>query len=935
MASSSMQHFIIQEAVDFAFRRGQLVHYASLRTMPGFFLALRDAFSELKRSLVLPDQLIEYAGNGTPAQQELANLYALYQNRLRELGWADSEGVGWLTMELMQADSTVANSIRLVVLDGFDSFTGAQHRALELLAGQVGDIFITLPGEANSKRLVHQRFINSLERLKGELKPKVVKTSRGPSLPPHVLHLEQSLLDPGERPIMGTEHPFLLEARSPAEEAREALRWIKARVVRDGISPADCAIFTPNSELYNPFLHASAQEFGIPTYFSQGTSLSASPPIRALFNLLALPAQNFNSRLLFNVLRSPYFHFGLDSSSIDQLEEISRRAKIIEGQKQWEETWDRLRIRPAGHFDRYDEDRWSQLPRGEQAESLQNALQGCFDVLKLPAGAQTRTSWVSWLEDVLDRLAFFDQANNERDEAAGETVRETLRALVLSETVLGERGLAYKDFVSSLQSALSGAGLREPLLRGQEAVWIGQMADARGVRFKAVALLGFSEGLFPQVERADPFLDESLRNALGLEQRLRREQAGVFYQALTRTDRYLLITRPYLAENGEEWEPSSYWKDAESRFDRSALKKVGPEDALSLNDAASSQELLFWAVRHRSLPERFSELTPRWETLHHARDILRARRAKRAMGAYNGVSQSLSDHLAKRYPPGSTWSASRLEAYGSCPHQFYVNVALDLEPRTPPTPGWNASQRGAMFHRILEQVYTRVGDPLDVGALQAVLPEVAEEVFEDAPAEFGFRPSPLWEIEKLEILSTLQQTIDALSSASQGWRPIAYEQTFGMNGNPPLQIEVAGETLQIRGMIDRIDRNDRGELRVVDYKTGTSHQDPKDLENGTRLQLPLYALATQETLQMGTVVDGLYWSISSAEEGKLKLSAFKNENGQGVEQAITVALEHLKRILAGIRAGEFPPSPPKAGCPSYCAAAQWCWLYEPAQGGGK
>src|SRR5690606_21203052 len=136
-------------------------------------------------------------------------------------------------------------------------------------------------------------------------------------------------------------------------------------------------------------------------------------------------------------------------------------------------------------------------------------------------------------------------------------------------------------------------------------------------------------------------------------------------------------------------------------------------------------------------------------------------------------------------------------------------------------PGWNASQRGAMFHRILEQVYTRVGDPLDVGALQAVLPEVAEEVFEDAPAELGFRPSPLWEIEKLEILSTLQQTIDALSSASQGWRPIAYEQTFGMNGNPPLQIEVAGETLQIRGMIDRIDRNDRGELRVVDYKTGT------------------------------------------------------------------------------------------------------------------
>ena len=354
-----------------------------------------------------------------------------------------------------------------------------------------------------------------------------------------------------------------------------------------------------------------------------------------------------------------------------------------------------------------------------------------------------------------------------------------------------------------------------------------------------------------------------------------------------------------------------------------------------MNEAASSQELLFWAVRHKTLPGQFSELIPRWEALRHARDILSARRAKRAVGAHDGYSPTLARNLAERYAPGSTWSASRLETYGSCPHQFYVNVALGLEPRTVPELGWDASQLGSMLHKVLEQVYSTASDPSDKATIQTALPEVANKVFEEAPAEYGFRPSPLWEIEKSELLSKLEQTIAELNSENLGWRPIAYEQKFGINGGQPLQIDLGGEIIQLRGMIDRIDCNEQGELRVMDYKTGSSHQEPKDLESGARLQLPLYALAAQDTLQMGTVVEGLYWSISSAKAGALKLSEFGTDDSKGVEEAIKVVVEHLKRILAGIRAGEFPPSPPKNGCSPYCSAVQWCWHYKPAWGSGK
>jgi RecB family exonuclease len=132
-----------------------------------------------------------------------------------------------------------------------------------------------------------------------------------------------------------------------------------------------------------------------------------------------------------------------------------------------------------------------------------------------------------------------------------------------------------------------------------------------------------------------------------------------------------------------------------------------------------------------------------------------------------------------------------------------------------------------------------------------------------------------------------------------------------------------------------LDQNSSGEIRVVDYKTGSSHLEPKDLKTGTRLQLPLYALAAQKTLMLGSVTEGFYWKIQGAEASTLKLSKFKTEQGEGVEDAIRVAVEHLERILAGVRAAEFPPIPPKGGCPSYCPAAIWCWRYQPRWGGAK
>ena len=75
---------------------------------------------------------------------------------------------------------------------------------------------------------------------------------------------------------------------------------------------------------------------------------------------------------------------------------------------------------------------------------------------------------------------------------------------------------------------------------------------------------------------------------------------------------------------------------------------------------------------------------------------------------------------------------------------------------------------GFMLHKILEEAYRNVSHREDIESVLSALPDIADKIFEQAPKEYGFRPSSLWEFEKAEFLSILQTTIQVLHEKSQG-----------------------------------------------------------------------------------------------------------------------------------------------------------------------
>ena len=74
-----------------------LKHYASLTNRPGFAEVLQRLIGELKAARIDPEAFTRVAAildNGARLT-ELAQIYAAYQARLQEQGWADRAGLAW------------------------------------------------------------------------------------------------------------------------------------------------------------------------------------------------------------------------------------------------------------------------------------------------------------------------------------------------------------------------------------------------------------------------------------------------------------------------------------------------------------------------------------------------------------------------------------------------------------------------------------------------------------------------------------------------------------------------------------------------------------------------------------------------------------------------------------------------------------------------
>ena len=580
-----------------------------------------------------------------------------------------------------------------------------------------------------------------------------------------------------------------------------------------------------------------------------------------------------------------------------------------------------------------------------------------------------------WAKDALDYYAASPVDWPEPQQSALDRVEEVLGQLSELDDV--EPGTTLAEFRQALEQALdapsgrtgaTGSGVFVASLGAAigmefDAVWILGMAEGAfpprppedpllpdGARRSLGRSLG--NGKLPQ--RRDAVLDERRRYLAAMAAGKRR------YLSYARTDPgarrgqrpapWLLDAAATAGRQGDGGAGLRVTSQELTQMSASWLSVIqSPEDALK--DAAGGRAadgheydlvgLAEWRQaggsldRHPLAAAGSAINSPVGNSPVGASPIGRALNMERARGnlaltewdGYLGQAALGSDRLSGALT--RVFSPTRLESWSKCPFQFFLGNVLSLSAWETPEDVLTISalERGTLVHKILERFISETlasGPPSEGVAWGPThiqrIEVIADEEFRAAEDRGVTGRRILWEAVKEEIIRDLGAFLekDTERRAQYGVQPWRTEHPFGFEG-PPVMLDLPdGDQVSFRGLIDRVDV-DPGLSRamVVDYKTGSANpyrgmsKDP--LGSGTRLQLPVYALAVRSALLPDAEVEAEYWFVSTQ-------GGFQREKVQLADVEVDFRAT-VQTVVQGIRNGVFPanPGPPGQNGPSNCA----------------
>ncbi len=503
------------------------------------------------------------------------------------------------------------------------------------------------------------------------------------------------------------------------------------------------------------------------------------------------------------------------------------------------------------------------------------------------------------------------------------------------------------------------------------AIRIGTCQQARGLRVDHLILGDMIEGLFPHRHK----VLEALQDPERATDRLNDEKA-LFLELVGMAAKSLVFVVPVADESGERLLPSGFLHDVQecldSReksdrelFDSQSHSHLDPIDLGPLT--LRPVDVRVRAV-HRALSTgrrgdlgRLARSPEHREVLRAAVDALNvahARSRDEPFGLHEGqiIDPLVASRLARTLGHGpQAFSPSQLETYIDCPFKFFLNYVLRLEPddrtselETDPA-AW-----GSLVHKILEklddahlgltELDARSEDP---AALRSRIAEAIASVLdsrkETEPA--GAIARSLKQIERLMLNRTfehyLRQFLDYRASDGRDAVCTHRELAFGPE-HAKSRVVLGADTQRydLQGKIDRIDQIgldaptpervvgdadtelEEGSVRfrVIDYKSGRSPTG-KDVLGGSKLQLPLYALAFERIAGPNgfgpvALLDMGYW--------ELREHGFRKFDSSDWSEFRDRLLRYVDAVVSSMRAGAFAVAPRSEDCTATCDFRRVC-----------
>ncbi|MFN3485922.1 MAG: PD-(D/E)XK nuclease family protein, partial [Planctomycetota bacterium] len=648
--------------------------------------------------------------------------------------------------------------------------------------------------------------------------------------------------------------------------AKEILRWAD-----QGIPYSDIGVVARTLDPYLDLVETLFREHRIPFTSSARRRLDRDPRVKAARLLFTLG--DFDRADVLDLLRSPFFR--RPGGDPDLWDQASRRMGIGRGADVW-----RRRLGEAAGKD-YVSDRGARagkspfvLPRAE-VDLFWESVRGLLEAPPPPT-----TGWADFAAWALGRLRRFLEPDP-RIEAAVEGLASL-------------EGLAFEEPLELLREEL--ARLSEPA-GGPAGVQVLDAMAARGLSFRALVLLGLNERVFPRFILEDPFFSDAVRarfeTRLGCRfpRKLRGydEEKLLFFLLLRSADE-IVLSYQRSDEQGRLQIPSSFLPDG------LPVRAVPRRPAERLRE--TPLELL--TPREASLRTGQGEALGRalgWDVtmLVGGLSFLRAIESRGALTPYDGTIDARSYWNSVAV---TGFSPTALERLAECPFRYFASQILDLEELEEPEgeEGLTALDTGNLYHDILERYY-RGGD----------LAQALQEGFRRVEESRAIRYPVLWDVEKEKVRQVLEAFVKADDVST--FKPRDFE--VELRGELPLAVD-GRRAVAFRGFADRVDLDDRGAFRVVDYKRSRlRYKDSIEtgvFKKGKYLQAPLYFFMAAERFKgsdLGRSRFVYYFleELARGEKGILEFDGALWDRRAEFESLLSRLLERVARGEFPIRAG--------------------------------
>jgi len=880
---------------------------------PSTVRVLSDLIADMHRADVSISEIVkQLTGRGaTNHARELINLLEGYRDYLETQNWIDREalpgGMSAVAAGLLKYPHIILYEPDYLfesqkkglsaVLESLNSIPGS---SLSLLQYESGEPDPEIPSVTLSGWLREE------SQQKGW--PVDESLTEGKGVRYHIsafLNRGLQLPDDENAELQQSNRIHIREAHNARTELEQALRIIRWRVAttpaaQHGSKLSDYVVLVSDLTDYEPLVAPLSKSCEVPLTSTRGPARSSNPIIRRFMLLLSLKRNGFSIDDIYQVFADNLFKVhGLSSEDPAEVPNIrsfcqfcraynfrtldeaanglenamARRRLSIEQTRHWDEGRKEREIKQVNLDEKYFSD-------------VIEALNGLRRRYLSGEDLRLLSDWILWAEQLINEQ---DNLGDPKANVTQSQLSEILDKLVQTHQRLSlNPSLRMNDFLDLVDLSLKDNRERSADL--PEAVQLTEAGYFPDTHRKTVFLLGLSEGSFPKPVKTDYLRFRYQNLMLGL---LRNRLPDPWLEAQHRLLRQienaaeLFISRPRHKEQRSVI-GSALWQDLTWTLDWEANQEAWswphPDEAYLITNA--DERLYDGTLSDPNVAGTFEKDQPT-----HARliaSIGKERRNHSGMGLYDGDLRSAgrTDWDEQLTNIKKDWwlhqtdsegalssSISQLDRYATSPLEFFFQRVLRLEPLEEYSDEIEATVKGDIVHKILQEYYTR--NSTYAPGLSVIAPSslsddekrkqawqrlmiISKKVLEDHAGQTGYSNSPfpgVFELQLQRLLDGFLKREMARSEMLQSellnelkpagcYSDSRFSMEYGWDYEP--ELKSVPFPVRLRGFIDRIDHSSDGkQVLVFDYKTGTSSVKSFKyaINKGMSFQLPVYARA--------------------------------------------------------------------------------------------